>query len=89
MNQPDKMTPNSQPVSIVTKHIKIYSDNRIHDAIDRIIDSCAGLDEANEHAFYYSLSLKAAAEELCELAYQVASDETDKYRRGMYEGKAD
>jgi hypothetical protein len=89
MNQPDKMTPNPQPVSTITKHIKIYSDNPIHDAIDRIIDSCTGLDEANQHAFYYSLSLKAAAEELCELAYEVAIEETDKYRRGMYDNQPD
>lgn len=83
------MTPNPQPVSTVTKHIKIYSDNPIHDCIDRIINSCVGLDEANEHAFYYSLALKAAAEELCELTYERAAQETEVYRWRLNNGKPD
>jgi hypothetical protein len=55
MNKSDYMTPNTdplsgttQPVSTVTKHIKIYSDNPIHDCIDRIINSCACLDEDDD-----------------------------------------
>lgn len=89
MNQPDKTMPNTAPISTKITHIKLYSDNPIHDAIDSIIESCTGLDEANDHSFFYALSLKAAAEELCELAYEIATKETDKYRRGIYNEQPD
>jgi tagatose-1,6-bisphosphate aldolase non-catalytic subunit AgaZ/GatZ len=53
MTQPND-TPTSAPVSTVTKHIKIYSDNPIHDCIDRIIDAVAGLDHDNDISYYAS-----------------------------------
>lgn len=61
-------TPNPESISIVTKHIKIYSDNPIHDAIDRIIDSCACLDEGDDYMGLASAELREAAEDLLELA---------------------
>jgi hypothetical protein len=84
--QPNKTASNPDTVSTITKHIKLYSDNPIHDAIDRIIESCEGLDEANQHAFYHSLCLKAAAEELCELACERAAQETELYQWRMHNG---
>jgi hypothetical protein len=55
-------------VSAVTKHIKVYSDNPIHDAIDRAIDSCAYIDEGDDYMGLASLELKVAAEDLLILA---------------------
>jgi hypothetical protein len=68
MNQPNKMTPNPQPVSTVTKHIKIYSDNPIHDCIDRIIDACSRIDEGNDISTNSEAMLQRAADELLWLA---------------------
>jgi hypothetical protein len=55
-------------ISTVTKHIKIYSDNPIHDAIDRIINSCACLDEGDDYMGLASLELREATEDLLVLA---------------------
>jgi hypothetical protein len=55
-------------ISAVTKHIKIYSDNPIHDAIDRIINSCACLDEGDDYMGLASLELQEAADDLFRLA---------------------
>jgi hypothetical protein len=67
MNQPDKMTPNPQPVSTMTKHIKIYSDNPIHDCIDRIIHHAALLDEGGEDEYGNAVALTFAAKKLQQL----------------------
>lgn len=61
MTQPDKMTSNTDPVSTITKHIKIYSDNPIHDCIDRIIESSTMLDSVNTDEEYYLTLLRDAA----------------------------
>jgi hypothetical protein len=61
-------TPTSAPVSTVTKHIKIYSDNPIHDCIDRIINSCACIDEDDNYLNLASNELYAAAQQLLMLA---------------------
>jgi hypothetical protein len=73
----------------VTKHIKIYSDNPIHDCIDRIINSCVGLDLDSEDSHYYAINLKDSAEELLDLAMRRASEETQLYvarMNGRYPG---
>ncbi len=62
MHSPDNHT----PVSIVTKHIKIYSDNPIHDCIDRIIDNSSALDEGKNN-FFHAAQMMEATEELHEL----------------------
>jgi hypothetical protein len=67
MNQPNEMTPNPQPVSTVTKHIKIYSDNPIHDCIDRIIHHAALLDEGGEDEYGNAVALTFAAKNLQQL----------------------
>jgi hypothetical protein len=64
MNQPQHSEPTPTPVSTVTKHIKIYSDNPIHDCIDRIINACIGMDAGGEDSHYYAVKLKNSAEEL-------------------------
>jgi hypothetical protein len=66
----DNDTPNPESISTVTKHIKIYSDNPMHDAIDRIINSCACLDEGDDYMGLASLELREAAEDLLVLACQ-------------------
>jgi hypothetical protein len=67
MTQPND-TPTSAPVSIVTKHIKIYSDNPIHDCIDRIINSCACIDEGDDYLGLASCELFEAVQQLLMLA---------------------
>jgi hypothetical protein len=67
MTQPND-TPTSAPVSTVTKHIKIYSDNLIHDCIDRIIDACSYIDEGGEDVYEQLIELEQAAEKLSLLA---------------------
>jgi hypothetical protein len=54
----------SEPVSTVTKHIKIYSDNPIHDCIDRIINSCVGLDEGGDYTLSNAIELQSASQDL-------------------------
>jgi hypothetical protein len=63
-HQPNEITSNPQPVSTIVKHIKIYSDNPIHDCIDRIINACIGMDEGGEDSHYHAVNLKDSAEEL-------------------------
>jgi hypothetical protein len=63
MTQPND-TPTSAPVSTVTKHIKIYSDNPIHDCIDRIIDACVCIDEGTDYRGFASENLHNAAMDL-------------------------
>ncbi len=57
-------------ISAVIKHIKVYSDNPIHDCIDRIITACTNIDEDCDYCYFSSLELKAAAEDLFILATQ-------------------
>jgi hypothetical protein len=54
----------SEAVSTVTKHIKIYSDNPIHDCIDRIIESSVMLDSVNSDKEYCLALLHEAANDL-------------------------
>ena len=68
MNQSNYPNPGDATVSIIPKSIKIYSDNPIHDAIDRIIDSCACIDEGDDRCHMASLELREAAEDLLILA---------------------
>jgi hypothetical protein len=57
----------TQPVSTVTKHIKIYSDNPIHDCIDRIIESSTMIDSVNTDKEYHLSLLREAAEDLSDI----------------------
>ena len=68
MNQSNYPNPQDATVSIITKTIKIYSDNPIHDAIDRIINSCACIDEGDDYCHMATLELEEAAEDLLILA---------------------
>ena len=77
----------SEPVSTVTKHIKIYSDNPIHDCIDRIIDACVGVDQADDDEFFYSMQLDQAAKELLDLTFALARECNHKYRKRIYDRK--
>jgi hypothetical protein len=85
-NEPEAIDNDNIPAaervtSTVTKHIKIYSDNPIHDAIDRIIDSCALIDEDNDYRFMASSELKEAAEDLLVLACSQLVEIQAKYHR--------
>ena len=75
----------SEPVSTVTKHIKIYSDNPIHDCIDRIIDACVGVDQGDEDALFYAMELNQVAEQLLYLSGDLRRECNDKYRKELYE----
>ena len=68
MTQSNHPNPKDAAVSIIPKTIKIYSDNPIHDAIDRIINSCACIDEGDDYCRLASYELKEAAEDLLILA---------------------
>jgi hypothetical protein len=83
MNQPDKMTPNPQPVSTVTKHIKIYSDNPIHDCIDRIIDAVVIIDQDDDWSLSASQELCDAADKLLALSWALRKQKTDEFRRSI------
>jgi hypothetical protein len=78
MNQPNEMTPNPQPVSTVTKHIKIYSDNPIHDCIDRIIDCAVRLDENIGDSIVNHRELKNVTRELNQIAHSNIHKEIQK-----------
>ncbi len=76
MTEITEMTPNPQPVSTVTKHIKIYSDNPIHDCIDRMIGYCEYLDDPNANTHFAFKWMMEAANELAEFC---KDEETGKY----------
>lgn len=73
----------SEPVSTVTKHIKIYSDNPIHDCIDRIIDAVAYIDEDHDWMGSQSGKLQEAAEDLLILACDLRKQANDKIRKRL------
>jgi hypothetical protein len=64
MNQSTHSDRTPHTVSTVTKHIKIYSDNPIHDCIDRIIDEISLLDNAQTSHILALLRIQDAADEL-------------------------
>ena len=64
MTQSNYPNPEDATVSIIPKTIKIYSDNPIHDAIDRIIDSCNQIDEDDDSFGLASYELGLAAMDL-------------------------
>jgi hypothetical protein len=67
MSKTTKATRTTDPVSTTTKHIKIYSDNPIHDCIDRIIEHSTMLDAANTDKEYHLSLLREAAEDLSDI----------------------
>lgn len=64
MNQSTDPNLEPYPVSTVTKHIKIYSDNPIHDCIDRIIDTASLLDNNQISHVRALLRIQDMADEL-------------------------
>jgi hypothetical protein len=82
---PDHST--AQPISTVTKHIKIYSDNPIHDCIDRIINSCACFDEDDDRFGMASVEMIEAAEELIALTVKRRSEAVNKLLGKIYDKK--
>lgn len=89
MMQPDYPNPEDATVSIIPKSIKIYSDNPIHHAIDRIIDSCNRIDEEDDYFGLASLDLKIAAEDLLILACHRMAKIKVQYPPEIHEQKAD
>ena len=88
MNQSaDYHKPTAIPISTVIKSIKIYSDNPIHDCIDRIIDACVGVDQVDEDAFFYAMELNQVAEQLLYLSGELRRKCNDKYRKEIYDRK--
>jgi len=88
MTQSDCPNPDDATVSIIPKSIKIYSDNPIHDAIDRIIDSCNQIDEEDDYFGLASLDLKVAAEDLLILACHRMAKIKVQYPQEVDEQKA-
>lgn len=78
MNQKFDHPNASEPVSTVTKHIKIYSDNPIHDCIDRIITAVSCIDEDNGWRQSASVELYDAADKLLAHAWALRVEETNK-----------
>ncbi len=70
MNQTDKTDSNPETVSTVTKYIKIYSDNPIHDCIDRIIGYCEYLERTDHNDYFTFKWMKEASLELAVLCEQ-------------------
>jgi hypothetical protein len=87
MTKTNNLTPNPAPISAVTKHIKIYSDNPIHDAIDRIINSCACIDEGDDYLGLASKEMLDAAEELIVLSIQNLQQLQRQRERDYHEQK--
>ncbi|WP_373547963.1 hypothetical protein [Chamaesiphon sp.] len=88
MTQSNYPNPQDATVSIIPKSIKIYSDNPIHDAIDRIIDSCNSIDEGQDSFGLVSVELKVAAEDLLILACHRMADIRYQYLYKINEQKA-
>jgi hypothetical protein len=83
MTQNSKTTTTTQPVSTVTKHITIYSDNPIHDCIDRIIDAVIIIDEDDDWSLSASQELCDAADKLLALSWALRKHKTDEFRRSI------
>jgi hypothetical protein len=60
-----------KPVHTATKSIKLYSDNPIHDCIDRMIESSAMFDAMNSDREHCIALLREAAEDLADICIHV------------------
>jgi hypothetical protein len=78
MNQSPHSEPTPYTCSTVTKHIKLYSDNPIHDCIDRIIDCAARLDENVGDSIVNHRELKNVTRELNQIAHRNIHKEIQK-----------
>jgi hypothetical protein len=76
MTEPDQNIPIAHRVTTVTKHIKIYSDNPIHDCIDRLITACEWIDDPNLDEEYGYDELAIVAEQLFVYAYKQSMQAT-------------
>ena len=88
MTQSKYPDPKDATVSIIPKTIKIYSDNPIHEAIDRIIDSCNRIDEGDDSTGIASVELREAAEDLIVLSTQNLYELQRKWKRDFNAKKA-
>ncbi len=70
-------------ISAVIKHIKVYSDNPIHDCIDRIITACTDIDENEDFHPYAVNQLCDAADKLLSLSWALRKHKTDEFRRSI------
>jgi hypothetical protein len=84
MTESDNIPAAERVTSAITKHIKIYSDNPMHDAIDRIIDSCTRIDESEDYYQSAYLDLQQAADELLSLTIYRMTAAERKHDRDMY-----
>ncbi len=71
MTEPNKTTPSPQPVSTVTKHIKIYSDNKFHMAIANLIDTCQSLDSGKGITHEQYKQLEQTAEDILDITLNI------------------
>ena len=88
MNPDEKITETTDSVLIVKKWIAIYSNNPMHDAIDRIINSCACIDEGDDYRGLASIELQEAAEDLFRLASNNVVKLAIEYQRKINEQKS-
>jgi hypothetical protein len=77
-----------EQITACTKYIRVYSDNPIHNQIDRIIDACSYVDEGGDNLYFYLSELKDAAEELTELTIKKLLVESDKIHKLHNEQKS-
>jgi hypothetical protein len=61
------------PVHTATKSIKLYSDNPIHDCIDRMIESSTLFDSTNSDKEHCIALLREAAEDLADICIHAQS----------------
>jgi hypothetical protein len=87
MTENDKTTPTNASVTAVKKWIKLYSDNPIHEAIDRIIDCCEALELPDCDRLHNSIQLHQAAEALEVIAAIGRIQEISNHQRTIYEEK--
>jgi hypothetical protein len=83
MTKPTDSTTTTEPVSTVTKHITIYSDNPIHDCIDRIINACLFIDEYDDFCGMAAAELYESADELTVLAGNLRKQKSDEFLRSI------
>jgi hypothetical protein len=73
------------PVHTATKSIKLYSDNPIHDCIDRIIEACTRIDTDSEDACLAATQMMVAAHSLFDLASDKRAEIDSNNRRKFNE----
>jgi hypothetical protein len=88
MTESDNIPTAERVTSAITKHIKIYSDNPMHDAIDRIINSCLCIDQDDDYMGMATAEMREAAEELFEITCVRSRALQEKRQRDFNEYKS-